>query len=357
MTTTATTTTTTAAREDQTSEVCTAVQLSYGPPITVDSAAHRTAQQVLEEIFTQNGIDAKDEDSTALALWVCARGLRLQMMPDQKLGDTRRKMSQMVKNIPSDQKCCTIESVEPEIVFRVARNGFYTKEDEKIEDVHICRLLYYEAKGNIQENIYPRTALDPDQVIALRIIEALIDKKITSNDDADLADRQAVVKKISSELSYKNSLRKRVLTRSYSKCAAKRQNSTPDFEHLNEAQLYQHYLHICRKLDCYGGFIFEGQMERSFLESLTHGEYYDNKVGIIINPKGLHIVNLHCPKAKIFIGLENLEWGIMVPQKDNYHPCLYVRDADLSKMYQIFTYHAHFIDKTLKNLKSGGGSS
>lgn len=62
-------------------------------------------------------------------------------------------------------------------------------------------------------------------------------------------------------------------------------------------------------------------------------------------------------KAKIFIGLENLEWGIMVPQKDNYHPCLYVRDADLSKMYQIFTYHAHFIDKTLKNLKSGGGSS
>lgn len=264
------------------------VHLSFGPPISVNGDVNRTAQQVIDEIYTKNGIDIKDEDSTALALWACGKNLRLQMMPEQILSDTKDKMTKMIKNIPSD---CAEDSSE--IVFKLARNGFYTKEDDKIDDAYICSLLYYEAKNNIKENIYPRTELGDDQIIALRIIEALIDKK-TSHEDSEI-DRQAVVKKISSELSYKNSLKKRFLTRSMSKCAAKRQNSTPDFENLTEKELYQNYLKICRMLECYGGFIFEGQMERSFLESLTHGEYYDKKVGIIINPKGLHIVNLHCP--------------------------------------------------------------
>lgn len=269
------------------------VHLSNGESIVVNADVNWTAQQVIDEIYTKNGIDIKDEDSTALALWACGKNLRLQMMPEQILSVTKDKMAKMIKNIPSD---CADESSD--IVFKLARNGFYTKDDEKIDDAYICSLLYYEAKNNIKENIYPRTELGGDQIIALRIIEALIDKK-TSPDDSELFDRQAVVKKISSELSYKNSIKKRFLTRSMSKCAAKRQNSTPDFENLNEKQLYQNYLRICRKLDCYGGFIFEGQMERSFLESLTHGEYYDKKVGIIINLIGLTIVNIHCPVSVI----------------------------------------------------------
>lgn len=295
------------------------VLLSDENEISINGSCQElTAQQVIKQIFHQLDIDYENCEQEGaklpVSLWACGRNLRLQLMPDHNIGDIRDKMKTLIKNIPSkeDNKC--------DIVFRLARNGFYDGEDEFIVDKVLLRLLYFEAKTNIESNIYPITCLEFNNMINLRVIKDLIEKRLKNTDEIEdlttsdshriesktLApmrstrlevpiDCPAAAKAIKSELTYKNTIRKKFLTRSVSMYAKRQESRTEQFEQMDLDELLAKYLSICRTLDCYGGFIFEGQMERSFIESITHRAYYDKKVSIIINKNGLHVVNMQCP--------------------------------------------------------------
>ena len=51
--------------------------------------------------------------------------------------------------------------------------------------------------------------------------------------------------------------------------------------------------------------------------------------------------------------LKKLHYGAVIHQKKDYYPCLYFQEStenpnDSRKVFQIFSYHANFIAKTLK---------
>ncbi|KAI2801414.1 hypothetical protein RDWZM_008424 [Blomia tropicalis] len=364
------------------------------------SNTDKTAENILELVYkrlnTQRStnkdeqppyIDSEDENEEedydeaqrnmfikCFGLWVCGKNLCLQLMPEHSVCQTYTTMQTMVKDMFVHESRPT--KFSDQIIFCLKRNGFSDYDDCKITNKVWLKLLYHEARVNIKNNIYPlmwvhcnddkekdnSKKLKPkksiDKMLDIAIIENAIEKKVNTGETDSLSDSQLnlvlTAKTVNKELKYQNSIKKHLLVRRVSKCALKRQNSNqsessiPDYEKMTLRKLYQTYLSICQKyLDCYGGFIFEGQMERGLIDSLTHNQYYDKQIAIIINRKGLHLINLQCPKVESY-EFKTLKYGILIPNtKKSLHQTFYIQN-DRKKLVQIFTYHSKYIDKTIK---------
>ena len=214
------------------------------------------------------------------------------------------------------------------VQFRFGRNGYLSiKDEERINNKKLLRILYLEARDNINKNIYPLniSELLKSWEIDYRInrILLLADKHNESIESSRSSieinkDLYKTLKKQTKTVSYHNSLRKtpnrwKMLMNVKKTCM----NLQKDIEKIDsgyddvvdrinpEMSLYMEYLDICRKsIPCYGGFFFEAQMERSIRDAFIHKNFYDKKILIGINENGLHLINNECP-VNIFHNFSN----------------------------------------------------
>ncbi|KAH9422130.1 Ca2+-binding actin-bundling protein (actinin), alpha chain (EF-Hand protein super) [Dermatophagoides pteronyssinus] len=257
------------------------------------------------------------------------------------------------------------------VQFRFGRNGYLSiKDEEKINKTKILRILYLEARDNINKNIYPLniSELLKSWEIDYRInrILLLADKHNESIESSRSSieinkDLYKTLKKQTKTVSYHNSLRKtpnrwKMLMNVKKTCM----NLQKDIEKIDsgnddvvdrinpEMSLYMEYLDICRKsIPCYGGFFFEAQMERSIRDAFIHKNFYDKKILIGINENGLHLINNECPKIISSIPFSEFSYAILGSEKDHHQGLLLIKTKD-DKVRKIFTRQASFIDKTVK---------
>ena len=153
-------------------------------------------------------------------------------------------------------------------------------------DEFLLEFLYENAKERFHKNYYP---FDKFDLIDLLLIEAKIEKKDFKS--------QLVNHILSSEISshYKMARRfKMLFYKFFNEIGFK---STKKSENIIE--LYQDYLKICRRVECYGGFVFKGQIERSLVTSLTQFISRDTNVVLIINERGVHVINVEIPVSSL----------------------------------------------------------
>src|SRR5699024_1927995 len=90
--------------------------------------------------------------------------------------------------------------------FKLARNGFYKiSDEEQIKDINLLRLLYIEARNNVNENVYPLTNADRVKLGQIELLIEKIEKKI--NENTEFYD---VFKRACKTLPYKNTLRRKM---------------------------------------------------------------------------------------------------------------------------------------------------
>ncbi|KAF7487616.1 hypothetical protein SSS_03907 [Sarcoptes scabiei] len=253
-----------------------------------------------------------------------ASQLRLQLKDDHRLIEVKTKMMSLLKR---KNFICR---------FRLGRNGYLRiEEEESIKDHKLLKFLYLEAKENIRNNFYPLSNL---QRVELDKIQFMLEE------DAKTSTFYKVFKQKTRTLSCRNSL-KRMRNQFQLLKYARNQDG---FEEKSKIDLYREYLQKCHQfVPCYGGFFYEGQMERSIRESILHKRFYDKKILVAINQNGLHLINLECPKIMFSIPFHDLCYGILRPKKDCHHYCFYLKISS-DKTKQIFTHYPSFIEKTLQ---------
>lgn len=201
-----------------------------------------------------------------------ASQLRLQLKDDHRLIEVKTKMMSLLKR---KNFICR---------FRLGRNGYLRiEEEESIKHHKLLKFLYLEAKENIRNNFYPLSNL---QRVELDKIQFMLEE------DAKTSTFYKVFKQKTRTLSCRNSL-KRMRNQFQLLKYARNQDG---FEEKSKIDLYREYLQKCHQfVPCYGGFFYEGQMERSIRESILHKRFYDKKILVAINQNGLHLINLECP--------------------------------------------------------------
>ncbi|KAH7645818.1 calcium-binding protein p22-like protein [Dermatophagoides farinae] len=329
-----------------------------------------TAEDLIKRICENHykiHIDDDDhKDYNVLAIWIT----NIETAPNQsKLQLPLNRKHRLIEMKEKFKELLKTDEIKSSLVeFRLGRNGYLSiKDEEKINNAKVLQILYLEARDNVKKNIYP---LDITRRVELCEIELRAEyyhqksvesvHSITSNFENDFYKTLKIQAK---NLSYQNSLRK---TQNYWKMTKNAKKACMTLEKCIEksdvvdsisrdAEWYIEYLRKCREsIPCYGGFFFEAQMERSILEALIHANFYDKKILIGINEKGLHLINIECPKIISSIQFSDLSYGILKPKKD-HHQGLIIKTKD-DKVQQIFTRQASFIEKTLTQFIEGAAN-
>mgnify|MGYP006938787148 CR=1 FL=1 len=275
-----------------------------------------TAEDLIKRICENHyKIHIDDDDHKAynvLAIWIN----NIETAPNQsKLQLPLNRKHRLIEMKEKFKELLKTDEIKSSLVeFRLGRNGYLSiKDEEKINNAKVLRILYLEARDNVKKNIYP---LDITRRVELCEIELRAEyyhqksvesvHSITSNFENDFYKTLKIQAK---NLSYQNSLRK---TQNYWKMTKNAKKTCLTLQKCIEksdvvdsisrdAEWYIEYLRKCREsIPCYGGFFFEAQMERSILEALIHANFYDKKILIGINEKGLHLINIECPVMQNF---------------------------------------------------------
>ncbi|OTF81443.1 calcium-binding protein p22-like protein, partial [Euroglyphus maynei] len=264
------------------------------------------------------GIPIYDDDDyheayDVLAIWITNvetdsnhPKLQLPLNRKHRLIEMKDKFKKLLK---------TTESSSSFVQFRIGRNGFLSlKDEEKIHNEKLLRILFLEARDNVNKNIYP---LDISKRLKLWEIEYKINRtagynhqqSVESKENGD-DDLYMTLKKQAKSLSYQNSLRKTQnrwkMLKNVKKACMNLQTDTEKGDIVDRisprSQWYIEYLRNCREsIPCYGGFFFDAQIERSIIEAIIHKKIYDKKISIGINENGIHLINIECPVIHLII--------------------------------------------------------
>lgn len=272
---------------------------AFGGTVHLDGSL--SVKEAIDKIIEQLDIDydvatIKKENFFAIAIEF--GGLQLQLAADNKLAESGEQMLNLFNTKKVLAQClnkCGGEQTNPEVSFKLCRNGFLSiKSEKKITNCKLLKFLYLEAKEKVEKNIYP---LSPEKRLELRVIEQFLKSIDSSNSEPCKRNSiYDIVEKVYGEINYKNTLRKRTLKFKMLRYAKKEEDKfNVEPQKCGREELYHQYLAICHEIKSYGGFVFEGQMERSIMESILHLQYEDKKVYVSVNEQGFHIINKECP--------------------------------------------------------------
>lgn len=215
-----------------------------------------TAENVIRKFCDQNDCDFEKAKKT-LSVFAC-------FCKDNKNNPIEWCFPlTLTNNLKTTKDYCGRElELSKDCVFKIKRNPLLRISfEKKVSDPVILKLLYQEAKENIERNLY---FFSKKQEKKLKKLDKTFVRKTSvesaESSDSTEEDKQSLVG--------------------------------------NEAN----FLSICRELKQYGGFAFNGRIDGSIIASLLHSSKFFGKkrepeknVAVVINEHGLHVVNLKCP--------------------------------------------------------------
>lgn len=278
----------------------------------VEVSNESTCREALTSVFNELGIPLEHLD--VMALWAFWK-------PAESNG-TGHVKSEIAVQLDDDQVLNSVERPSVmktgqtwEVTFRMARNGLhYGTSDAEIENETLMDSLYVECLQKRRKNVYPIKSLNKLIGECLRLEKncELDEKQNGNNVENDQAESIEIdFEKEAQNVcnNYQNTITRKRVVRQISKLSGKPQFQENSLKKNRSPK--REYLEFCQKnFSCYGGFVFDGQMERSLVEILFHGfDYCDKKVKIVVNQNGLHIITIQCPVSFVLFRLFHINFN------------------------------------------------